>query len=67
MTGAGRQAAELRVRREVTHAAPGEQHFASVVDTAVYTRWVRVASPPTLLPEQVTESRCLTMRSWCPQ
>ena len=38
LTGAGRQAAELRVRREVKNAAPGEQHFASVVDTAVYTR-----------------------------
>lgn len=38
MTRAGRQAAELRVQREVKNAAPGEQHFASVVDTAVYTR-----------------------------
>ncbi|KAK9825930.1 hypothetical protein WJX81_007732 [Elliptochloris bilobata] len=32
------EAAALRVRKEVKGAAPGEQHFTSVVDTAVYTR-----------------------------
>ena len=32
------QARELRVRKEVKGAAPGDEHYTSVVDNAVYTR-----------------------------